>query len=87
MRAFPTFASVAVVLGHVLAAPGPPVDVKHLQERAAPAACAKPLAVSLAYDILSALRADSFCTQWLGITTKTVYGTHSQPLPSLRFIN
>jgi hypothetical protein len=81
MRVFSTFASVAVVLSHVLAAPAPG-DVNDLQERAAPAACAKPLAVSLAYDILSALRANTFCTQWLGITTETVSGEHSQPLPS-----
>jgi len=66
----------AVVFNHALAAPahGNGID---LQERAAPAACANPLAVLLAYDILSILHATSFCTGFLGISTKTVSTTQT----------
>jgi hypothetical protein len=35
-------------------------------------ACASPVAVHLAYDVLSALHATSFCTKWLSITTVTI---------------
>ena len=71
MRIFSFFSLIAIVLNHAIAAPAPG-NVKYLQERKAPAACVKPLAVSLAYDVLSVLHASSFCTHWLGISTQTV---------------
>lgn len=73
MRVFLTLVSATAVLRQALASPAPERD-NGLQKRAAPAACAKPVALNLAYTVLSALHAEQFCTSWLGITTKTVGG-------------
>jgi hypothetical protein len=72
------FTLFAVAFNQARATPAPGND-KNLQERAVPAACANPRPVSLAYDVLSLLRANAFCTQWLGISTTTVSSKSKDP--------
>jgi hypothetical protein len=77
-----TFVSAAAALRQALAAPSPEQYNNPLDKRAVPAACAKPVALALAYDVLSALNAQQFCTSWLGITTKIVGGRNQMWLSS-----
>jgi len=57
-----------------------PADV--LQERSVvvPSACAQPLPVSLAYDVLDVLHAASFCSSFLEVSTVTVTSKYSCPV-------
>jgi hypothetical protein len=61
----------ALTIGHVIAFPA---FEKAVEKRNAPAACASPLAVSLAYDVLNLFHETSFCSQWLSISTVTTSG-------------
>src|SRR6185436_15876834 len=69
MRFSISLALYAALLSPVRATP----VLKRLEQRAAPLACAKPFAVSLAYDVVSALHASSFCSSWLHISTQTAF--------------